>query len=143
MAETNETPKPVEASGGGAVSKDAKMWAMAEVNEPPKMGEVGKDARMWAMLCHLLGLFTSFVGPLIIWLLKKEEDPFIDEQGKEALNFQITVAIAYVAATLIPVAGCFLAPAVWVVNLIFCIMACVAANKGEHYRYPVSLRLVK
>ena len=56
--------------------------------------EVSKDARMWAMLCHLLGLFTCFIGPLIIWLIKKDEDPFIDDQGKEALNFQITVAIA-------------------------------------------------
>jgi uncharacterized Tic20 family protein len=116
---------------------------MAEVNEAPKPAEENKDARTFAMLAHLLGIFTSFVGPLIIWLVKKDEHPFVNEQGKEALNFQITVAIAYVVATLLPIAGCFLAPAVWVVNLIFCIMACVAANKGEHYRYPVSLRLIK
>jgi uncharacterized Tic20 family protein len=116
---------------------------MAETNEAPKPVEENKDARTFAMLAHLLGIFTSFVGPLIIWLVKKEGNPFVDEQGKEALNFQITVAIAYVVATLLPIAGCFLGPAVWVVNLIFCIMGCVAANKGEHYRYPVSLRLVK
>jgi uncharacterized Tic20 family protein len=116
---------------------------MAEVNETPKPTEANKDARMFAMLAHLLAIFTCFVGPLVIWLIKKDEHPFVNEQGKEALNFQITVAIAYVVATLLPIAGCFLAPAVWVVNLIFCIMACVAANKGEHYRYPVSLRLIK
>jgi uncharacterized Tic20 family protein len=116
---------------------------MAETNEATKPVEENKDARTFAMLAHLLGIFTFFLGPLIIWLVKKDEHPFVDEQGKEALNFQITVAIAYVIASVIPIAGCFLAPSVWVVNLIFCIMACVAANKGEHYRYPVSLRLVK
>jgi uncharacterized Tic20 family protein len=116
---------------------------MAETNVTPSSSGGSKDAKTFAMLSHLLAIFTSFVGPLIIWLLKKAEDPFIDEQGKEALNFQITVAIAYIVATLIPIAGCFLAPAVWIANLIFCIMACVAVNKGEHYRYPVSLRLIK
>lgn len=116
---------------------------MAETNVTPSPGEVSKDAKTFAMLAHLLGIFTCFVGPLVIWLVKKDEHPFVDEQGKEALNFQITVAIAYVAAGLLPVIGCFLTPAVVVVNLIFCIMACVAANKGEHYRYPVSLRLIK
>jgi uncharacterized Tic20 family protein len=118
---------------------------MAEIKEPPKPTEVSKDARTFAMLAHLLAIFTCFVGPLVIWLVKKEEHPFIDEQGKEALNFQITVAIAYVAASLLSFLciGFLLFPAVWVVNLIFCIMACVAANKGEHYRYPVSLRLIK
>lgn len=124
MAETNETPKPAEVSGGGAVSKDAKMWGM---------------------LCHLLGLFTSFVGPLIIWLLKKEEDPFIDDQGKEALNFQITVLIASIVSGVLAMfcIGVFLGMAVGVVDLIFCIIATVKANSGEKYRYPVSIRFIK
>lgn len=124
MAETNETPKPAEVSGGGAVSKDAKMWGM---------------------LCHLLGLFTSFVGPLIIWLLKKEEDAFIDDQGKEALNFQITVLIASIVSGLLTMVciGVFLAMAVGIVDLIFCIIATVKANSGEKYRYPVSIRIIK
>jgi uncharacterized Tic20 family protein len=116
---------------------------MAEVNETPKPTEANKDARMFAMLAHLLAIFTCFVGPLVIWLIKRDEHPFVDEQGKEALNFQITVFIAYFVAGFLPVVGCFLAPAVWVVNLIFCIMACTTANKGEHYRYPVSIRLIK
>jgi uncharacterized Tic20 family protein len=118
---------------------------MAEVNETPKPTEQNKDARTFAMLAHLLAIFTCFVGPLVIWLVKKEEHPFVDEQGKEALNFQITVAIAYIAASLLSFLciGFLLFPAVWVVNLIFCIMACVAVNKGEHYQYPVSIRFIK
>jgi uncharacterized Tic20 family protein len=118
---------------------------MAEIKETPNPAEVSKDARTFAMLAHLLAIFTSFLGPLVIWLVKKDEHPFVDEQGKEALNFQITVAIAYIVAGLLSFLciGFLLFPAVWVVNLIFCIMACVAVNKGEHYRYPVSIRFIK
>jgi uncharacterized Tic20 family protein len=118
---------------------------MAETKETPKPTEVSKDARMWAMLCHLLGLFTSFVGPLIIWSLKKEEDPFIDNQGKEALNFQITVLIAGIVSALLTFIciGALLGVAVTIVDIIFCIIACVKANGGEAYRYPVSIRFIK
>jgi uncharacterized Tic20 family protein len=58
--------------------------------------EVSNDVKNMGVLCHLLGLFTCFVGPLVIWLLKKDEMPFVDHHGKEALNFQITLAIVYV-----------------------------------------------
>jgi uncharacterized Tic20 family protein len=123
---------------------------MAEASQKPQeqaqpSTEISKDARTFAMLAHLLAIFTSFVGPLVIWLVKKDEHSFVDEQGKEALNFQITVAIAWVIAGLLSFLciGFLLFPAVWVVNLIFCIMACVAVNKGEHYRYPVSIRFIK
>ncbi|MBE0535833.1 MAG: DUF4870 domain-containing protein [Phycisphaerae bacterium] len=98
------------------------------------------------MLCHLLGLLTSFLGPLIIWIIKKDSDAFVDEQGKEALNFQITVLIAMIASgILVPVCGIggLTALVVLIGNLVLSIMACVAASKGEHYRYPVCLRLVK
>lgn len=134
MAEINETPKPAEDSGGSS-----------EVAQGQSGAAVSKDARMWGMLCHLLGLFTSFVGPLIIWLLKKEEDPFIDNQGKEALNFQITVVIASIVSGLLTFIciGVFLAIAVGIVDIIFCIMAAVKANGGEAYRYPVSIRFIK
>ena len=130
MAETEETPKPAGDSGSGSAQGQAGV-------------EANKDARTFAMLAHLLAIFTCFLGPLIIWLVKKDEHSFVDEQGKEALNFQITILIVYVVAGFLPIIGCFLAPAAWVVNLIFCIMGCTAANKGEHYRYPVSLRFIK
>lgn len=107
---------------------------------------VSQDDKTMAMLCHLLGLLTSFVGPLIIWLIKKDQSRYVDEQGKEALNFQITMAIGWiVAAVLTPVAciGVLLYPVVGIANIVFCIMACIAANKGEPYRYPVCLRLIK
>jgi uncharacterized Tic20 family protein len=106
---------------------------------------VSQDSKNIGMLCHLLGLFTSFIGPLILWLIKKDEDKFVDSQGKEALNFQITVILAMIASAILTVViiGAFLWFATVVCNLIFCILACVAASKGEDYRYPICLRLVK
>jgi hypothetical protein len=107
--------------------------------------EVSQDAKNMAMLCHLLGLLTNFIGPLVLWLVKKDDDPFIDKQGKEALNFQITVAIAGIASSLLIAVciGAVLLPVVCVLDLVFSIIACVKSSKGEDYRYPVSIRLVK
>ena len=108
-------------------------------------GEVSKDAKTFAMLCHLLGIFTGFLGPLIIWLVKKNDDKFIDDQGKEALNFQITLIIAWIVGfiSIFLCIGFILLPVIWVCDLIFCIMGAVKANNGELYRYPINLRLIK
>ena len=113
------------------------------------MGEegttVGKDARMWGMLCHLTALFAGFVGPLIVWLIKKDEIPFVDDQGKEALNFQITVAIAVFVSFLLcfVVIGFLLLPVVGIGALVLTIIAAVKANGGEAYRYPITIRFIK
>lgn len=100
------------------------------------------------MLSHILGAVTSFLGPLIIWLIKKDESPFVDDQGKEALNFQITVLIGYVVAgvlSFVPFVGCLtmiLFPALGITSLIFGILGGLEANKGVAYRYPFALRLI-
>jgi len=106
---------------------------------------------MWAMFCHLSALagylipFGNIVGPLVIWQIKKNEFPLVDDQGKEALNFQITVALAAIVCFLLMfvVVGIFLLMALGITNLIFIIIAGLRANQGESYRYPFSLRLVK
>jgi uncharacterized Tic20 family protein len=107
--------------------------------------ETGNDAKNMGVLCHLLGFFTSFVGPLIIWLIKKDQMPFVDHHGKEALNFQITLAIAFVVAgiAVFCIIGPFLVPIIVLADLILSIIACVAASKGEYYKYPWCLRLIK
>jgi uncharacterized Tic20 family protein len=106
---------------------------------------VSQNAKNMAMLCHLLGFFTSFIGPLIIWLLKKDEDSFVDQQGKEALNFQITIVIASFVAGLLSFLciGFLLFPVIGILDLVFVIMACIKSSKGEAYKYPVSIRLIK
>lgn len=104
-----------------------------------------KDDCNIAMLAHLLGIISGFLGALIIWLVKKDDSAFIADQAKEALNFQITMLIAYIVAGFLFVIliGALLMPLLWIANLVFCILAGVAASKGEAYRYPVSIRLVK
>jgi uncharacterized Tic20 family protein len=103
-----------------------------------------KDERNLAMLAHLLGIFSGFIGPLVIWLIKKDESAFIADQAREALNFQITIAIALFASIMLKVIliGVILVPIVFILNFIFCIVAAVSASKGKAYRYPYTLRLV-
>ena len=124
-----------------------------EPTPPPASSEISKDAKMWAMFCHLaaLAMFTSIpfaniIGPLILWLIKKDDFTFVDDQGKEALNFQISIAIyALVSAVTLcfPPLFVLIILALMIVNLIFVIIASITANKGESYRYPLCLRLVK
>ncbi len=117
-----------------------------------ELSGIPREARKWAMICHivaLVGLIGNGIGflvaPLIVWLIKKEDHPFIDEQGKEAVNFQITMFIAgFVSVILILVLiGIFLLFLVLLAMIIFPIIAAVKANDGEHYRYPFALRFIK
>ncbi|MGA0023836.1 MAG: DUF4870 domain-containing protein [Burkholderiales bacterium] len=103
------------------------------------------DDRNLAMLAHLLGIVSGFVGALIIWLIKKDQSPFVDEQGKEALNFQITVLIGVVGSWILMfvLIGMLLLPLLLIANLVFCILAAVAVSKGQHYKYPLAIRLLK
>jgi hypothetical protein len=121
------------------------------------------EERKWAMFAHLSALagalLTSgwggsigfFVGPLIIWLLKREEMPFVNDQGKEALNFAITVSIACFVLLLMTIMSLGIAalitiPAFMIIgigSLVLVVIAAIKANEGVAYRYPVTLRLVK
>ena len=109
-----------------------------------------RDEKIMGMLVHLLGGITYILGPLVIWLIKKDESPFVKDQGREAINFQITVIIGFAIATataLIPFFGSCMAPFLWLVagvaNLIFAILGGLEANKGIIYRYPFAFRLIK
>ena len=121
-----------------------------EMNEsasaPPPVGASQEDKTL-ALLTHLSGIILSFIVPLVIWLTNKDKPDkgWLNDQAKEALNFQITIAIAYVICMVLAVIiiGGLLAPVVWLVNLIFCILAGVKANGGEAYRYPIAIRLIK
>lgn len=112
--------------------------------------EPDKDARMWGMLAHLSALVQlvgvpSVVGPLIVWLIKKNEMPFVDDQGKEALNFHITVLIAalIISPTVCIGIGVFLLIGLALASLILAIIGAMKANEGIAYRYPWTLRLIK
>ena len=97
-----------------------------------------------AVLTHLGGIFFGLIPALIVWLLKKDDNAYIGEQAREALNFQITVMIGYMAAGILTflLVGLLLLPAIYVANLVLCIIAAVRTSKDEDYRYPLCLRLI-
>jgi len=114
---------------------------------PAPTGTAPADQRTMALVAHILGIFTWFIGPLIIWVINKDDSTksFVTDQAKEALNFQITITIAMLISfvLMIVIIGGLLAPLVGILNLVFCIIAAVKANNGEAYRYPFTLRLIK
>ena len=126
-------------------------YGTSPVGPPGKDSE--KEARMFAMLAHLLGALFGFLGPLIIWLVKKDEHPFVNDQGKEALNYQLALLIAYVVSTVLYMIIAFvtcgigaflpLPLLVTVFQLVFGIIGAVKANNGEYYRYPLTIRFIQ
>ena len=125
---------------------------------PPMQPANANQVRMWNMLCHLSALscffipFGNILGPLLVWQIKKNEFPSVEEHGKAALNFQLTVLVAVVvvgmAAFLLSFVciGFVLIPVVVAIGLcgiIFAIIAGIKANNGEAYRYPWSLTFIR
>ena len=109
------------------------------------------NVRTWNILCHasaLLGVFLHLpghlLGPLIVWLAKRDDSPEIDAHGKESVNFQISMLIyngIAVVFCLVLVGFAFLA-VLWVLNAVFVIVASIKAGNGEVYRYPFTLRFI-
>jgi uncharacterized Tic20 family protein len=131
---------------------DTEQQTTNESAEEQPVIEINKDARLWASLCHLsalAGLLFPFVGnivgPLIVWMIKKDDDSFVDGQGKEAVNFQISVTIYALASLLLVFCGIgiVVAPAVGVFAIVMLIIATVKANSGIAYRYPLTIRFIK
>lgn len=110
------------------------------------MNDVQQEDKTLALITHLSGIVAGFIVPLIIWLINKDkaDKGFLTDQAKEALNFQITLIIAYVGCMILSfvLIGALLMPIVWIASIIFMILAAVKANSGIAYRYPVTLRLI-
>ena len=115
------------------------------------MHTLTREERNWAMLSHLLALVGYFIiplgnvaAPLIIYLMKKDESPFVADQARESLNFQISVCIyALISGVLVLILiGLLLLVVVGVAGAILTIIASVKAANGEAYRYPLALRLI-
>ncbi|KPH62926.1 orotate phosphoribosyltransferase [Pseudoalteromonas porphyrae] len=110
-----------------------------------------KDERMWAMLCHLSALtgfivpMGSIIGPLIVWLIKKDEMPLVAEHGRKSLNFQITMLIAYIVCFILmfAVIGVILLPLVAIFSFIMVVVGAIKTNDGKEFNYPLSLNLIK
>ena len=124
-----------------------------EATAPPPVpsGAPSADDRQWGMFAHLSALsgvvipFGNIIGPLVVWLVKKDTLPFAADQGKEALNFNITMLIAAFIGFLLTfvLIGLVLLPLIGIAWLVFTILAGIKANEGVAYRYPYALRLIK
>jgi len=151
MAKAKE---PVESSES---PKEKKTEEASKVEKPVKSEviETNKDARTWAMFCHLAGLgwlifwlipvIGGVICPLILWQIKKNEYSFVDEQGKEAVNFQISMLLYWIVAMLLCFAciGAALVPIVLVVDIVLAIVASIKVGEGHSYRYPFCIRFIK
>jgi len=151
MAETNETSQN---PAGQQTQQPVDAELLDSVQPAGEGKELNQNARMWSMFCHLAGVggllpvvpvIGSIVAPLIIWQIKKDEFGFVDEHGKEAVNFQISILI-YAAVTCVLCFACIgfaLLPAVYIFDFVCLLIAALRANDGRHYRYPLCIRLIK
>ncbi len=112
---------------------------MSEIITP-----ASSDDKNIAVLTHLGGIFFCIFPGLIVWLLKKDDSPYLADQAREALNFQITVLLAYLISWVLVfvLIGVVLLGVVWLANIILSLLAAIAVSKGEDYRYPFALRLI-
>ncbi|HEY4108444.1 DUF4870 domain-containing protein [Puia sp.] len=105
------------------------------------------DERMLAILSHVLAIVPGIgiLGPLIIWLIKKDESPFVNESAKESLNFQITIIVGWIIGwlTAVVLIGLFILAAVAIANFVLVIIATIKTSENKIYRYPFNLRLIK
>lgn len=127
---------------GGPQNPNGPQYPSGYTPPPPMSPE---DQRLWATLTHIGGIFFNFVAPLVAYLVLRDRGGFIREHTRVALNFHITVAIAYVVCGILTVVfiGALLFPIVAVLTIVFGIMAAVAANQGQFYRYPLSIEFIK
>lgn len=127
-----------------------------EEHEVPTQGEVvvsGREERLWGMACHLSGAavitcipFANVLAPFVVWMLKREDYSFVNTEGEEAVNFQLTMFIAMVIGYILTAIFWGFLPvliAVVVVDVVFVLIASMKANEGESYRYPLAYRFFK
>ena len=116
------------------------------------LADYDNDARTWGMVCHLSGAVVIFgvpllhiLGPLAIWTWKRGEYAFVDDQGKEALNFQISMGLYGLVGWVLTIIfiGWLILGMLIIVNIVFIIIAASKAKRGEAYRYPFNLRLIR
>ncbi len=104
-----------------------------------------QDEKLWSTLTHIGGILFYFVVPLVTYLVFKDRGPFVREHTRQALNFQLTLLIAYIAGAILTLAfiGFLIWAAAGILSLVFSIIAAIAANKGEMYKYPIAIQFIK
>ncbi|MBN9631676.1 DUF4870 domain-containing protein [Leifsonia sp. TF02-11] len=102
------------------------------------------DEKLWATLIHIGGILFNWIPALVGYLVLKDRGPFIRSHTATALNFQITLFIGYVVGWILSIVGIglIILLAVWVLNIVFSIIAAIKANQGQFYTYPVAIKFV-
>ncbi|MBK1791992.1 DUF4870 domain-containing protein [Persicirhabdus sediminis] len=144
-ADSINEPETAESKPPNIPEKPAAAAPPEMPQTPANTGEPSPQDRQLAMLAHLSGLVIMFLGPLLIPQLKPDIHPYTNEHCKEALNFQLTILIAFVVSYIgfFFCIGALLLPAVILIDIIFCIIAAMKANEGQMYRYPMTIRFIK
>ena len=103
------------------------------------------DEKLWATLTHVGGILFSWIAPLIAYLVLRDRGPFIRQHTATALNFHLTAVIAYIVGGILSLIliGYLLLLAVWALSIVFGIMAAIAANSGQYYKYPLAIQFVQ
>ncbi|MHC4519339.1 MAG: DUF4870 domain-containing protein [Planctomycetota bacterium] len=142
MAETDETQQ----AGPSAEDESPQFSSSFESVEDDGIQqlEMNQDARNMAMLCHVLGVF-GFIGPLIIWLSEREKHRFVDEHGRDVMNYQISMMIYFAVAylSLVLLVGFVLVPALTIAHIVLIVMGAIKAQRGELWHYPIALPFLK
>lgn len=126
--------------------RDPSFESEAEELEMDDPRDVPSDARGWSVAAHLLPLVGVYIlGALFIWLIKRDEDPFVEFNSREALNFQLSMLIYGLVSALLVIVliGIVLLLAIGIFSFVMAIVAAVKAANGELYRYPLTMRIVK
>lgn len=102
------------------------------------------DEKLWATLIHIGGILFNWIPALVGYLVLKDRGPFIRSHTATALNFQITLFIGYVVGWILSIVGIglLILLAVWVLNIVFSIIAAIKANQGQYYTYPIAIKFV-
>jgi len=154
MSQSPEQAQPPEQSYGAPQGVPPGGWGAQQPPAGPSGGgsppagqprAASSDDTLWAVLSHVSFFVIGLIGPLVVMLTKGNESAYVRNQAVEALNFHIAVAIASVVSFLLVfvLIGFLLLPAVLIGAAVLTVMAAIAASRGEAYRYPVNLRLVK
>ncbi|MBN2132937.1 MAG: DUF4870 domain-containing protein [Sedimentisphaerales bacterium] len=142
MEETNREqfgpPPAAEAQAGVQVAPEPVE------DETARQPEMSREARNMAMLCHLLGII-GFFAPLMIWLIEREKHRFVDEHGRQAMNYQVSLLLYYLVSTLLAplIIGLFMLGVLTVLHIVLAIIAAVQAGQGKLWRYPIAISFLK
>lgn len=114
-------------------------------SEEPSLVTPSSDDKTMAILSHILCLIGGFIPPLIIYLIKKDDSPFVTAHAKESLNFQLTLLIAYLVSAILTIIliGVVLLFLVGIAGLVLVIIATIKASENKFYKYPFSIKFVK